>query len=83
MFAQWGLAQLMFGRLYVLVIWRYQSLIPLMWIFILFEWTGRFLLGFSKPFETVGTASGAIGTLIFPVLSFSILVLSLPEIKEP
>ena len=31
MFAQWGLTQLMFGLLYVLVLWRYQSLIPLMW----------------------------------------------------
>ena len=45
MFAQWGLTQLMFGLLYVLVLWRYQSFIPLMWLFILFEWTGRLLLG--------------------------------------
>ncbi|MCP4425359.1 MAG: hypothetical protein GY803_12760, partial [Chloroflexi bacterium] len=34
MFAQWGLTQLMFGLLYVLTLWRYQSLIPLMWLFI-------------------------------------------------
>lgn len=46
MFAQWGLTQLMFGLLYVLVIWRYQTLIPLVWLFIFFEWTGRLLLGF-------------------------------------
>ena len=46
MFAQWGLTQLMFGLLYVLVLWRYPSLIPLMWLFMLFEWTGRLLLGF-------------------------------------
>ncbi len=32
MFAQWGLTQLMFGLLYVLTLWRYQSLIPLMWL---------------------------------------------------
>lgn len=56
MFAQWGLTQLMFGLMYVLVLWRYQSLIPLMWLFILFEWTGRLLTGFYKPFETAGTA---------------------------
>ena len=59
MFAQWGLTQLMFGLLYVVVLWRYRSLIPLMWLFILFEWTGRLLLGFFKPFETAGTAPGS------------------------
>ena len=44
MFAQWGLTQLMFGLLYVIVLWRYQSLIPLMWLFILLEYSGRLFL---------------------------------------
>lgn len=79
MFAQWGLTQLMFGLMYVLTLWRYQSLIPLMWLFIFVEWTGRLLLGFYKPFETAGTAPGAIGNLIFPVLALIMLVLSLRE----
>jgi hypothetical protein len=77
MFAQWGLTQLMFGLMYVLVLWRYPSLIPLMWLFILFEWTGRLLLGFVKPLETVGTAPGAIGNLVIPLLAFIMLALSL------
>lgn len=77
MFAQWGLTQLMFGLFYVLVLWRYQSLIPLMWLFIFFEWTGRLLLGFYKPFETAGTAPGAVGNMIFPVLALVMLVLAL------
>ena len=77
MFAQWGLTQLMFGLLYVLVLWRYQSLIPLMWLFIAFEWSGRLVLGFFKPFETMGTAPGAIGNLIFPFLALIMFVLSL------
>ena len=79
MFAQWGLTQLMFGLLYVLVLWRYQSLIPLMWLFIAFEWSGRLLLGFVKPFEIVDTAPGAIGNLIFPILALVMLVLALKE----
>lgn len=79
MFAQWGLTQLMFGLMYVLTLWRYQSLIPLIWVFIFVEWTGRLLLGFYKPFETAGTAPGAIGNLIFPVLALVMLVLSLRE----
>lgn len=82
MFAQWGLTQMMFGLLYVLVLWRYQSLIPLMWLFSLFEWTGRLLLGFYKPFETVGQAPGGVGNMIFPVLALIMLVLSLKEQKE-
>ena len=79
MFAQWGLTQLMFGLLYVLVLWRYQSLIPLMWLFVLFEWTGRLLLGFFKPFETAGTAPGAIGNLVIPLIALTMLGLSSRE----
>jgi len=77
MFAQWGLTQLMTGLLYLLVLWRYQSLIPLMWLFILFEWSGRLLLGFYKPFETAGTAPGAVGNYIFPVVALVMLPLAL------
>ena len=82
MFAQWGLTQLMFVLLYVLVIWRYQSLIPLMWLFIFFEWTGRLLLGFYRPFETVGTAPGAIGNMVIPVVALIMLVLSVITKQE-
>ena len=82
MFAQWGLTQLMFALLYVMVLWRYQSLIPLMWLFIFMEYGGRLLLGFTKPFETAGTAPGAIGNLIFPLLALIMLVLSLRTKKE-
>lgn len=82
MFAQWGLTQITFGLLYVLVLWRYQSLIPLMWAFILFEWTGRLLIGFYKPFETVGQAPGGIGNIIFSVLSLLMLALALRERKN-
>jgi hypothetical protein len=79
MFAQWGLTQLMFGLIYVLVLWRYQSLIPLMWLFIVFEWTGRLLVGFVKPFETAGTAPGAIGNLLIPLLALIMFAFALKE----
>lgn len=82
MFAQWGLTQLMFGLLYVLTLWRYQSLIPLMWLFIFVEWTGRLLLGFYKPFETSGTAPGAVGNMIFPVVALLMLVCALKRVKS-
>jgi hypothetical protein len=79
MFAQWGLTQLMSGLLYVIVLWRYQSLIPLMWLFIVFEWLGRLLLSLYKPFETAGTAPGGIGNMIIPVLALLMLMLSLRD----
>ncbi len=81
-FAYWGLSQLLFGLLYVLVLWRYQSLIPLMWAFIFIEWIGRLLLGFYKPIETVDTAPGAVGNMIFPFVALVMLVLSLQERKN-
>lgn len=79
MFAQWGLTQLMFGIFYLIVLWRYQSLIPLMWCFLLFEYMGRLLLGAYKPFETKETAPGAIGNIIIPFLALIMLVLSLKQ----
>lgn len=82
MFAQWGLTQLMFGLVYVIVLLRYQSLIPLMWLFIAFEWAGRLITGFAKPLETAGTAPGAVGNLIFPLLAFIMLALALKVRKN-
>eukprot|EP00986_Skeletonema_menzelii_P000799 scaffold237_cov146-Skeletonema_menzelii.AAC.2 len=82
MFAQWGLTQLMMGLFYVLVIWRYQSLIPLGWALILFEWTGRLLIGFYKPIETIETPPGAIGNVIVPILALVMLSLALRVDKK-
>ena len=83
MFAQWGLTQLMMGLFYMLVMWRYQSLIPLGWALILFEWTGRLVIGFLKPIETVETPPGAIGNMVIPILALVMLPMSLRvEIKQ-
>jgi hypothetical protein len=82
MFAQWGLSQLMVGFIFGIVIWLYQLLIPLMWLFVLFEYGGRLLLGIYKPFETSGTAPGAIGNIIFPFFALIMLILSLKERNE-
>ncbi len=80
LFAYWGLSQLLFGLVFVLVLWRYQSLIPLMWVVMFVEYTGRWLIGgFYKPWETVGTAPGAVLNHIFPLLALVMLVLSLKE----
>ena len=82
LFALWGLSQLLFGMLYVVVLWRYQALIPLMYLFILIEYTGRLLLTFAKPIVTSGTAPGAIGNYVLIPLASLMLVLSLKESKD-
>lgn len=84
-FSYWGWSQLLFGLFFVIVLWRYQSLIPLMWLFIFTEWVGRYLLEtFYKPIETIGTAPGKVGNMIFPFISLVMLILALQhkKIKE-
>lgn len=82
-FSYWGWSQLLFGLFYLVVLWRYKSLIPLMWLFIFTEWVGRYTLEtFYKPIETVGTAPGAVGNIFFPFLALIMLVLALQGQKS-
>ena len=78
-FAQWGLSQLLMSLVDVIVLWRYQSLIPLMWFFVLLEWGGRLVLGIYKPVETRETPPGMIGNVLFTALAMAMLPLSLPK----
>ena len=80
-FAEWGLTQLLFGILYAIVLWKYKSLIPLMYLFILTEYTGRLFLTFYKPIILEGTAPGGIGNYIMIPVALLMLVLSLQKSK--
>jgi hypothetical protein len=77
LFALWGVSQLLLGLLYLVVLWRYQSLIPLMYLLIIIEYTARLLLTVAKPMETVGTAPGAIGNYVLIPLALFMLVLTI------
>ena len=48
-------------------------------LFIAFEWSDRLLLGTAKPYETMGTAPGATGNLVFAPLALLMLALALKE----
>lgn len=76
-FAEWGLTQLLFGILYVIVSWKYKSLIPLMYLFIAIEYSGRLFLTFYKPIILEGTAPGGVGNYIMIPLALIMLFLSL------
>ena len=64
MFAVWGLSQMLMGIVYAIVLWKYKSLIPLMYIMIFLEYLLRIVIGHFKPVETLHTAPGEIGNYI-------------------
>ncbi len=80
-FGLWGLSQLLLGIIYLIVLWRYQAFIPLMYLLLLAEYLMRIFLGAWKPIETVGTAPGAIGDYILVPLAVVMLLLSLRKNK--
>lgn len=82
-FGLWGISQLLLGFVFVLVIWRYAALIPLMYVFILMEYAMRFGLGVFKSLQTTGTAPGGIGNYVFIGLSILMLIVALRTSKDP
>ena len=80
-FSLWGLSQLLMGIFYVIVNWRYKSLIPLMYLFIFVEYVMRLLLGILKPIETTGTAPGSVINYILPPLAMILFLLSINSTK--
>lgn len=80
-FALWGLAQLAIGVLYAIVLVCYRSLVPLMWVFILAEYSMRIVIGkVLKPIGDAyftGTAPGEIGNYIVVPLAAIMIVWSL------
>jgi hypothetical protein len=82
MFAQWGLSQLLMAVLYIVVFFRYKNMIPLMYIIIIAEYSGRIGMGLLKPFETLGTAPGAIGNFIIVPLAIILFIFAIIEPKR-
>ncbi len=77
MFSEWGLSQLLFGLFYIVVLTRYKSLIPLMYLLLVLEYSTRLLLSFYKPFELEGQAPGGIGNYLLVPLFIVMFILSL------
>jgi hypothetical protein len=78
-FALWGLSQLLLGFVYVAVLYRYQALIPFMYLLVFVEYAARIAIGAFKPLETTGMAPGAVGNFIIVPLAAVMLVLSLRQ----
>ena len=81
-FALWGLSQLLMGFVYLVVYIRYKSLIPFMYLLIIAEYSGRALIGFTKPLQVTHIPPGAIGDYILIPLALVMLILSLKSPKK-
>lgn len=79
LFSEWGLSQLLFGVLYIVVLIKYKSLIPLMYLFLLLEYSTRLLLAFYKPVVLEGYAPGGIANYFLVPLFVVMFILSLKK----
>jgi hypothetical protein len=75
-FAYWGLSQLMFGLLQGIVALKYKGLIPLIYLFLLFEYVARFGISLFKSIETTGQAPGGVANYVLPLLFIIMFFLS-------
>jgi hypothetical protein len=67
-FALWGSSQLLFAIIQLLVVMRYRSLVPFMYLMLILEVLLRELVGRMKPVIFAHTPPGAIGNqLILPL----------------
>ena len=72
-----GLAKLLLGLLFVLALFRYRSMIPLMYVLIVVDYLSHKGILLMKPIVRVGTPSGGFVTATLFALSVIGLVLSL------
>lgn len=75
-FSLWGLSQLLMGFVYLGVYLKYKSLIPAMYVLLIFEYAMRIVIGQMKPIVTSGTAPGSVGNWIMVPVCVVLLVLS-------
>lgn len=81
-FALWGTEQLVYAFLQWLVILRYRSLVPLMWVVQIIETCGRILPGRIKPVTFLHTPPGAYQNYIYLALGIAMLALSLASARR-
>jgi hypothetical protein len=75
-FALWGSSQLLFAIIQLLVVIRYRSLIPFMWLMLILETLLREMVGKMKPVTFAHTPPGAIGNQIILPLAALMLIIS-------
>ena len=75
-FALWGSAQLIYAFIQLVVLFRYRSLVPLMYVLLILETLLRVLVGQMKPVTFAHTPPSAIQNYIYLPLAAVMVVLS-------
>ena len=82
-FALWGSAQLVYALIQLVVVFRYRSLVPFMYVLLILEALLRELVGHMKPVTFTHTPPGAIQNYIYIPLAVLMLVLSFWGSRKP
>jgi hypothetical protein len=78
-FGLWGVSQVIYALIQLLVAFHYKSLIPFMYILLITETLGRMFVGIIKPPVLYSTPPGGYANWILLPLAIIMLYLSLKE----
>lgn len=81
-FALWGLSQLIYALIQLLVAFRYKTLIPFMYVLLIIETIGRMSIGYIKNPIYAQTPPGAIANYIILPLAIAMLICSVWDAKD-
>jgi hypothetical protein len=82
-FGLWGSSQLIYALIQLVVAFRYQSLVPFMYVLLIIETLLRELVGRIKPVTFAHKPPGAYGDYVMLPLAALMLVLSLWKRPQP
>lgn len=78
-FGLWGVSQVVYALIQLLVAFRYKSLIPLMYVILIIETLGRMMVGIIKPPILFHTPPGGFANWLILPLAIVMLLLSLRQ----
>jgi hypothetical protein len=81
-FGLWGSSQLLYALVQLVVVSRYRSLVPLMYVLLILETLLRIFVGRTKPVPLTRTPPGATGNAVILPLATGMLALSLASARR-
>ncbi len=78
-FSLWGSSQLLMAAVQLIVYFRYRTLIPLMYLLLIAEYSLRIVVGHIKPVSFAHTPPGQIGNYVIIPLAVVMLVLAIRD----
>ncbi len=75
-FGLWGVSQLVYALIQLIIAFRYNKLVPLMYVILILETLGRMLIGLIKAPILAHTPPGAIGNYVMLPLALIMLILA-------